>query len=320
MTSLFDNFYRYIGHRHPQWRNNVVVKPIRVATRILANAVLPLWYRLTASRYSVDPADAALKSHPRLIVSLTSFPARTGKLWLVIESLLRQTHKPDVIILWLSRDQYKDMDAIPQSLLDMRRRGLRIELRDGDIRSHKKYYYTQVEYPDDIMVTVDDDIFYHPRILESLWEQHERHPQAIITNHSHQLVFNAQGHLAPYAQWKFNSEGPSDLFFIGAGANLFPPHSLHPDVTDIESARATCPAGDDIWLNAMARLAGTPVIHSSIHGFTGLPVMSRGDVKLCDNNVLGSDGNDRQIAQLDQWFIQHYGHPAFNIWSHQIIF
>ena len=33
---------------------------------------------------------------------------------------------------------------------------------------------------------------------------------------------------------------------------------LHPDVLDIESAMKLTPLADDVWLNAMVNLAGTP--------------------------------------------------------------
>jgi len=312
LTDLFDEFYCYIGHRNPEWRDNLLVKSIRVAWRNVANVVLPLQYRLTAKRYRLHHV-ANDDGHPQLIVSLTSFPARINRLWLVVESLLRQTHQPDRIILWLSRDQFPTMDAVPASLRKLCDRGLQIELREGDIRSHKKYYYTQTEYPEDIMVTVDDDIFYHSRMLEMLWEKHLLHPEAIISNHSHQLVFDNNGDLASYAFWHYHSDAQDNLFFIGAGGNLFPPHALAEEVKDIEAARSTCPAGDDIWLNAMAHLAHTPIIHSRMHGFTGLPVINQNNVTLCSDNVLSNNGNDQQIERLNLYFQQHHDRKAFTL-------
>lgn len=313
MTTFFDRIYRYIGHRHPAWRDHMFVKLLRVVTRQLANLLLPIQYRLTASRSSsrLDPK-AAEKTSGRLIVSLTSFPARTPKLWLVVESLLRQTHKPDMIILWLSKVQYPGgLSDLPASLTRLTGRGLKIEFREGDIRSHKKYYYMQKEYPNDYMVTVDDDIFYDSHLLEHLWAAHLQHPSAIVCNYSHQLTFDAEGHLRPYNHWNFHSEAADHLFFIGVGGNLFPPGSLSADVTDLEAAYATCPAGDDIWLNAMARHAGTPIIHSSLRGFTGLPVLNKSNVSLCTDNVVAGSGNDQQIAKLDAYFLDKYGHLPF---------
>lgn len=313
MTDLFDNIYRYLGHRHPQWQNNPFAKIMRVVTRQVANVILPVYYRMTANSTAYRLASPInTGASPRLIVSLTSFPGRTPKLWLVIESLLHQTHKPDMIILWLSKDQFpKGINDLPASLTRLQQRGLKIEFREGDIRSHKKYYYTQVEYPDDIMVTVDDDIFYHSRLLEMLWDVHTKYPQAIATNHAHQMTFDSDGMLLPYIQWSFNSDESNDLFFIGAGANLFPPHSLYTDVTDIESARATCPAGDDIWLNAMAHLANTKVVHTAMRGFTGLPVQNADSSTLWSGNIGPNNGNDAQLAKLIPYCIKKYGTTPF---------
>lgn len=313
MTYFFDEFYCFIGHRNPQWRNNSLVKALRLLTRIKANLLLPLWYHLTASCSSNRLApNFDEKQGPRLIVSLTSFPARIPKLWLVIESLLRQSHQPDAIILWLSKDQFPGgLADLPHSLTRLQQRGLRIEFREGDIRSHKKYYYCQKEYPNDIMVTADDDIFYSPHILERLWKVHEQHPQAIATNHAHQMKFAIDGTLDSYNLWDFNSEAEQHLFFIGAGTNLFPPHALHTDVCNIDAARTTCPQGDDIWLNAMAHLAGTPIVHTTQRGFTGLPVLNRDNTTLWSGNIGPSNGNDQQIKALRSYFTEHYGHEPF---------
>ena len=42
----------------------------------------------------------------KIIVSLTSFPGRINEVWICIESLMRQTFKPDAIELWLSLKQF----------------------------------------------------------------------------------------------------------------------------------------------------------------------------------------------------------------------
>ena len=40
-----------------------------------------------------------------VILSLTTIPDRITKTWITIESLLRQSCKPDQIILWLAEDE-----------------------------------------------------------------------------------------------------------------------------------------------------------------------------------------------------------------------
>ena len=42
------------------------------------------------------------KRQQKVIISLTSYPKRINTLWIVIETLLRQTMKLDEIILWLA--------------------------------------------------------------------------------------------------------------------------------------------------------------------------------------------------------------------------
>lgn len=313
ITAFLDNTYCYIGHQHPAWKHNPLAKVLRVLVRQTANIVLPIHYRATAGRASNRlNANGASKASPRLIVSLTSFPGRIPRLWLVIESLLRQTHKPDMIILWLSLDQFPGRLAdLPHSLTRLQKRGLTIVFREGDIRSHKKYYYTQKEYPNDIMVTVDDDIFYHPRMLELLWNAHKEYPKCVICNHAHQMVFSPEGKVTPYSLWNYNSHAKDNLFVIGAGGNLYPPHSLASAVVDIDAARSTCPIGDDIWLNAMAKLAGTQIVHSSMHGFTGLPVINHDATTLWSHNIGPDSGNDTQIKSLESYCLETYQRSPF---------
>ena len=64
-----------------------------------------------------------------------------------------------MVILWLSKEQFPDRSFIPNSLLSLEKRGLIIELCEGDLRSHKKYYYALRQYPNDIIITIDDMLF-----------------------------------------------------------------------------------------------------------------------------------------------------------------
>ena len=76
----------------------------------------------------------------KYIVSLTSFPARINEVWICIDSLMRQTFKPDKIILWLADSQFPDR-VLPESLRKYEKKGLSICWCD-DLRSYKKFFYT----------------------------------------------------------------------------------------------------------------------------------------------------------------------------------
>ena len=71
-----------------------------------------------------------------IIISLTSYGKRIYDVYLTIESLMRQTIKPNKIILWLAEDEFS-LDNIPQTLKNIQKRGLTIEFCE-DIRSYKK--------------------------------------------------------------------------------------------------------------------------------------------------------------------------------------
>lgn len=49
------------------------------------------------------------------------------------------------------------------------------------LKSHKKYYYAMQEYPEDIIVLVDDDMFYPYNTVEKLMKMHEKYPSDICT-------------------------------------------------------------------------------------------------------------------------------------------
>lgn len=87
------------------------------------------------SQYRVN----TVQREQKIIVSLTSFPARFEKLHLVIRSLLVQTMPPDAIILYLDDDVV--VEELPDSLRKLEKYGLQIEWRQGRIKPHKKYYY-----------------------------------------------------------------------------------------------------------------------------------------------------------------------------------
>src|SRR5690606_16598971 len=95
----------------------------RFIVMILANSIIPLYFRISGLLNRRSYALANNNSND-LIVSLTSFPARIDRLWLVVECILRQSYKPDRIILWLSKEQFTTVNELPKSLLEQRSRGL----------------------------------------------------------------------------------------------------------------------------------------------------------------------------------------------------
>ena len=227
------------------------------------------------------------KNNPEIIVSLTSFPDRIHTVVKTIKTLLNQTKKPDRVILWLAPEQFPNKEKdLPEELLDLRKFGLTIDWYK-DIRSYKKIIPTLKKYPDAIIITTDDDIYYAPDTVETLYKSYLEHPaeihahrcdwlrvnikKACLNNKNDKLIDTSpqpshQGEGAQIITWAKTRELFKDLHrdeasfrqrLTGYGAVLYPPHSLHKDVTDEELISRTIPTHDDIWLWAMAVLNGT---------------------------------------------------------------
>ncbi len=196
-----------------------------------------------------------------IIVSLTTFPARIDSVWITIASILNQTVKPKMVLLWLSKTQFPGGEAaLPQKLLKLKDRGLSIRFCDEDIRSHKKYYYTMKEYPEDIVVTIDDDMLYPENCLEQLLAAHKKHPTEICCQYAHVITYQ-DGKLLPYRNWVScygdSTEPNMQILPVGCGGVLYTPGLLDARVLDKEIFWDICPQMDDLWLKTMEVLKGT---------------------------------------------------------------
>ena len=208
---------------------------------------------------------ALLKSKldKKIIVSLTSYSARINTVHITIDSLLKQTFKADKIILWLAKEQFPRLEKdLPNNLLQQTKKGLTIKWWQKNLKPHTKLIPALINYPNSILVTVDDDIIYDKSMLFKLVKTHLQNPNDIVCHRAHQIELDKQGNFMPYNKWKRSIKdiGRSYLFlFTGVGGVLYPPHSLHPNVLNIEQMLQLCPTADDLWFWAMAVLNHTKI-------------------------------------------------------------
>lgn len=275
----------------------------RYLTRRFANWWFPIYFCLTRRNSNYKLVTTARTQ--KIIVSLTSFPKRIDTLWMVIETMLRQSVKPDMIILWLSKNQFQGIDSLPKSLTGLCDRGLTIRFVEGDIRSHKKYYYTLMEYTNDILITIDDDIFYSPLLIEKLINGSRKYPGSIMAKYAYKIKWEADGQVCNYKQWEKISQPcePSfDYFFGTGGGTIFPPGTLYEDITNIDLALKLCPLADDVYVNSMARVAGSK-IGVIDQNFTFIPFLIENNETLADTNFT-LDENDVQIKAVKDYYQQ----------------
>lgn len=135
----------------------------------------------------------------KMVVSLTTFPLRIGKVHLTIQSILRQSRPADRVLLWLSKEEFPEEAQLPENLLRLKERGLDIRFCDN-IRSFKKVFYTAQEFENDVIITADDDALYPENWLEGLWDTHEKYPGCVCCYRAHEITFEG-GRVAPYQEW-----------------------------------------------------------------------------------------------------------------------
>ena len=217
------------------------------------------WYRRRPRRPGTDPS---ARYRHELVVSLTSFPARIHVVRFAIHSLLKQSLKPNWLVLWLADSQFpgKEND-LPSDLLSLRPLGLEIRWCE-DWKSFKKLMPAVLAFPDAIIVTTDDDMFYPRHWLRSLYQSWLDNESCIHCGGMRKIVWNADGTPKPFGEWIWNPLDCSPAFGntqVGLNGVLYPPHALHPDITDAEMALRVSPSSDDLWFWAMAVRMGTRI-------------------------------------------------------------
>lgn len=238
---------------------------------------------------------------PEVVVSMTSFPQAIAYAMRAVQSLLSGTVLPDKLVLYLTFAQFGEK-GIPAELRALAARNPIFEVRnfDPDIRSYRKLIPALRDYPEAIIVTVDDDVHYHPDMLRDLLRLHARHPHAVLAHRARRIKLGK-----PYRKW--SKYRWYDFLFrrihrsfanlqTGVGGVLYPPHSLDPEMMQIDLFTRAAPSCDDIWFWAAAASNGYPVIpvpfgHNKPKG-VGKPKA----ISLKTNNY--KSGTDRNTAAL----------------------
>lgn len=194
-----------------------------------------------------------------IIVSLTSYGRRINRtLPYTLYSLFRQTVMPSRIVLVL--DSFAQ--GTESKLLELyKSKGLEIIYDNRDLRSYKKLIPTIEKYPDEIIITVDDDVYYRKHFIENMMKSYNEDNTCIHANMLHQITLNSEGDLNEYRNW-IDTDFVKHLditmgFPVGEGGIMYQRRLLYQDLTNVELFKNLCPRADDIWFFVMAKLVGT---------------------------------------------------------------
>lgn len=204
---------------------------------------------------SLDTLNDKKNSVP-IVVSLTTIASRLDKVHITLRSVMNQSVKPKKIILWINEN---DLNKIPTTLQKLT--GDLLEIRTTPhTSSHKKLIPSLIAFPDDTIVTCDDDLIYEKDWLKKLYNTHLKYPTDIIGHKARCIRVDENNEALDYKKWEYTLQNDFKRnLMIGEGGILYPPKALHPMITDYELALKLAPKNDDLWFKAMALKNNTNV-------------------------------------------------------------
>lgn len=241
---------------------------------------------------NIKPLKTSSKGSPLFIVTLTSYGKRIKQATpYAIYSLFKQSVQPDRIILWLAFGS-----EIPENLLKLQKIGLEIKFCE-DTKSYKKLIPALIEFPNDVLITTDDDVYYSYDWLKLLKDAYLNNPEKICFHRAHEITLDENNNIKPYMKWRHSIntvEYPKRLFPTGAGGILYPPHSFTDEILDKSKFQALAPTADDIWFWAMARHNGKEyiLVQNNIAKIIGIGIINVG------LNKININKNDEQINNI----------------------
>lgn len=271
----------------------------RVASKLMARKM----ESLTLESLVNKPANYA-----NVVVSLTSIASRLGILHLTIRSLLSQTNLPRKIILWLHEDL---QNQIPESLSLLQNQIFEIRYSALDC-PHGKLVNSLELFPEDCIVTCDDDCMYESNWLRNLYASYENFPNEVIANHCRQISYDQNGMLQPYKKWLHTEKrGVSQENFLALGyaGVLYPPHCLRKEATNPGLFLELAPRADDLWFKAMSLLNGVKV-RTSLAQFSEPFEINQSQIISLRRYNVKQDGNKIQWINICNHYkikqLQHY--------------
>lgn len=242
------------------------------------------------------------------IISLTSFPARINNLWMVIYCIYKQTKLPGKIVLALSKEEIpQGIDALPSSLRFFLDKGLEILWIEDNLRPHNKYYHARQKFPNRLIITIDDDLLYHPTTIERLLFIHKQFPDCICSNRIQQVVVNLDS-FAPTKFWPtiYHQVSPSHKWLaLGYSGVLYPPNFHTQDLYDKIKITQLSLMADDMWLKIQELLGNYKVVNGDYYAH---PMTIPSSQKIALQKV-----NDAEDSRNDKYLSLLYNHYHFSL-------
>ena len=161
-------------------------------------------------------------------------------------------------------------------------------------------------FPNDIIITCDDDLFYNKHMVERLLSAHGENPNTICCQLAHGMKFVGEK-LQPYNQWEEEIyDTHNNVFPLGGSGCLYKAEYLYKDVINYELAIRLAPKADDVWFFFMGLLNGSkryvlPNIKDIVIPLDAFYQFFHKGASLMDEN-LSQGMNDKQISAVMDYY------------------
>jgi len=191
------------------------------------------------------------------VISLTSHPARFSTLDESLKQLLDQHLIPKKVYLNIAE---VDMGKLPDSVKQLESGGILKINSCSDLGPGKKLIPTLKLEETLPIIVVDDDLVFDSDLTLKLMVQHHLTPKNVVALRVHEIIFEANGDVAPYSKWVKNyslSNGPGSHLFATSGAGtLYKKEFFHKDVMDEATYKELCFHTDDLWWHIQSKRIG----------------------------------------------------------------
>lgn len=248
---------------------------------------------------------------PNIIVSITSYGKRVkSSAAYALYSILTQKQLPNRVVLNLDQEKWNN-DNLPKLLKYLQKVGVEINFCE-DVGPHTKLLPTLSNYPHDIIITVDDDVYYDDTLVCELYNGYiQSDKRSVICREGkyickHNRTFLPYS-LNPHCNEKCNDEIVSIIPF-GVGGVLYPPHIFSKEIFNKEVFRKLCRFADDVWFGVMELREKINIVYLANNSFSGDSDVDRNDEYnpkesnslFRTNDLCGK--NDEQYSALLQYY------------------
>ena len=180
-----------------------------------------------------------------MIISFTSLPSQLRNCRPAVESILSGYAKPDGIHLYVT-EYHNELKGLP----------VKIHVVKKDYGPATKLLYALKDFPNEHIMTIDNDRIYDRDVVFRYLQTLERNPDSVISD------LNIQAHFACYPFRQMC--GIDKMFPEGFKGVVYPPHCFDEEVHNTDVLMKLSPKADDVWFYVQHLRRGNKVVNAGV--------------------------------------------------------